>query len=244
MSKREEKSKKEVEERVSLWKLPKKIPSFNLKQKGAIERERNKLISSSYIIESENGKKIIFSGGYKVFLYIVYIEGNRDNILKRILKQRSWKQYEEFLKIRERERLFGFIGRLDNPHAFEDKNCKIILDKIEKQTQGEKMKTEYEKRIIEEYNKGFHLFWNAKLHIVNHNCKPFDNFINLRKWFDFHNKQIFEAIDKSKEFTIKEFLEYIEKLNNWSLMGEWTPEQLLAIQWVIEKLKKKYEGEK
>jgi len=99
--------------------FPKKIP------KGITHKERQELISSAYIIESEDGKNIIVSGGYTVFLYISYIDKGRENMLKRILKHKNWRQYKEFLIVTKREKLFKIIGELENPNSINISN--VIL---------------------------------------------------------------------------------------------------------------------
>lgn len=120
MTQKELKIKKNIEEEISLEKIPKRIP------KGIKNKEKDKLISSAYIIENEDGRKIIVSGGYKVFLYIVHIQNNREDMCKKILKQKNWEQYREYLRVMKREKLFGVQGRLTSPYDFEQSD--IILE--------------------------------------------------------------------------------------------------------------------
>lgn len=96
--------------------FPKMIP------KGLKNKEREKLISESFIIESEDRKSLILSGGYRIFLIIVKHFGSREDLRKSLLKRKSWGQYKEFLRIIKRESLFG-VGRFKG-----DINSEIVLD--------------------------------------------------------------------------------------------------------------------
>jgi hypothetical protein len=106
----------EIEIEVLEKNFPERIPD------GLKNKEREKLISNSFIIESEDGKNIIHSGGYRIFLVMVKHFGGREKMRDTLLKKKSWEQYKEFLTIIKREDLFG-VGKFKG-----DINSEIILE--------------------------------------------------------------------------------------------------------------------
>jgi hypothetical protein len=105
----------EIVNRIEKWKESKTIP------KDLKPREIDKWKSNVYIWQE--GKDLMFSGGCKIFYYIVSTlhEDKLGDYISWILKHRNYNQFEEALKIRKREKLFGINVKIENTcNGFKD----------------------------------------------------------------------------------------------------------------------------